>query len=147
MEIADNVIPSSNSEMASNLFMLGNFFNNESFIQKARQMMKNVRDKIHQNIYSFSNWGLLELHYIKPLYEVAIVGKEWDQIRKTMESNYLPYAVFLGGKDEGTLNLLENKLVAGRTIIYVCSDKTCKRPVDEPEAAIKQMEVTTTSSF
>ena len=147
MEIGDNVIPSSNSEMASNLFMLGNFFDNESFIQKAGQMMKNVRDKIHQNIYSFSNWGLLELHYIKPLYEVAIVGPEWDQIRKTMESNYLPDAVFLGGKDEGTLSLLENKLVPGQTTIYVCSNKTCKRPVTEPEAAIKQIMITTTSSF
>jgi uncharacterized protein YyaL (SSP411 family) len=147
MEIGDNVIPSSNSEMASNLFMLGNFFDNETFIQKAGQMMRNVRDKIHQNIYSFSNWGSLELKYIKPLYEVAIVGQEWDQIRTTMESNYLPDAVFLGGMDEGTMSLLENKLVTGQTTIYVCSEKTCKRPVKEAKEALEQMKITTTSSF
>ena len=32
MEITDNVIPSSNSEMAMNLYLLGNYFDNELFI-------------------------------------------------------------------------------------------------------------------
>ena len=69
------------------------------------------------------------IHFIKPIYEVAIVGTDWDMIRKSLDKNYLPDAIFLGGKDEGTLNLLENKLVPGQTTIYVCVDKTCKIPV------------------
>ena len=58
MEIEDNVIPSSNSEMANNLFLLGNYFNIEPFIQKARQMLNNVQKNLEQNIFSYSNWGL-----------------------------------------------------------------------------------------
>ena len=50
MEITDNVIPSSNSEMAMNLFLLGNYFNDESYIQKASQMLTNVQKDLHQNI-------------------------------------------------------------------------------------------------
>jgi uncharacterized protein YyaL (SSP411 family) len=56
-----------------------------------------------------------------------------------MDRNYLPDAIFLGGKNEGTLKLLENKLVSGQTTIYVCVDKTCKIPVTESEDALRQM--------
>jgi uncharacterized protein YyaL (SSP411 family) len=139
MEISDNVIPSSNSEMANNLFLLGNYFNNEDFIKIARQMLQNVQNNLQQNIFSYSNWGLLGIHFIKPLYEVAIVGPDWDTIRKTLNENYLPDAIFLGGKNEGTLELLENKLVPDQTTIYVCVDKACKIPVTEAELALKQM--------
>jgi uncharacterized protein len=139
MEITDNVIPSSNSEMAMDLFLLGNYFNNESYIQKARQMFINIQNNLPQNIFSFSNWGLLGIHFVKPIYEVAIVGSEWEHLRKTMDNNYLPDAVFLGGKNEGTLSLLENKLVPDQTTIYVCVDKTCRLPVTIAEEAIKQM--------
>jgi len=139
MEISDNVIPSSNSEMAKNLFLLGKYFNDGPFIQKAQQMLKNVQRDVMQNIYSYSNWGLLGIHFIKPLYEVAIVGADWVTIRKTLDNNYLPDAIFLGGKNEGTLELLENKLVPGQTTIYVCVDKACKIPVNEAEKALQQM--------
>ena len=139
MEISDNVIPSSNSEMANNLFLLGNYFNNEGFIQKAQQMLKNVQKDLQQNIFYYSNWGLLGIHFIKPLNEVAIVGTDWDTIRKTLDKNYLPDAIYLGGKDEGTLNLLKNKLVPGQTTIYVCVSKACKIPVTEAEKALAQI--------
>jgi len=102
-------------------------------------MLINVQKDLHQNIFSYSNWGLLVIHLIKPIYEVAIVGTDWGHIRKTLDNNYLPDAVFLGGKDEGTLNLLENKLVPGQTTIYVCVDKTCKTPVTGLAEALKQL--------
>jgi uncharacterized protein len=139
MELADNVIPSSNSVMAINLFQLGHYFENENYIHKAQQMIKNVRSNFAKNIYSFSNWGQLELHLARPLFEVAIVGAEWKHKKRIMDKNYLPDAIFFGGTDEGTLDLLENKLVPGKTIIYVCRNKTCKSPVTDPREAIKQM--------
>ncbi len=139
MEISDNVIPSSNSEMAMNLFLLGNYFNNESFIKKAQQMLNNVQKSLQQNIFSYSNWGELGIHFLKLVYEVAIVGSDFDRIRKTLDNDYLPDAIFLGGKNEGTLSLLEDKLVPGQTTIYVCVNKTCKAPVTDASEALKQL--------
>jgi uncharacterized protein len=140
MEITDNVIPSSNSEMAMNLYLLGNYFDNELFILKARQMLNSVQKDMLENIYSYSNWGILGIHFIHPLCEVAIVGPDWDSIRKTIDNSYFPDAIFLGGRNEGTLTLLENKLVPGQTTIYVCVDKVCKIPVTKAEDALRQME-------
>jgi len=139
MEIADNVIPSSNSEMALNLYLLGIFFDNEPYMVRARQMLENVNDDMMGNISSYANWGRLGIHFVRPLFEVAITGQDCDSIRKTMDRSYLPDAIFLGGRNEGTLSLLRNKLVPGQTTIYVCVDKTCRMPVSTAEEALQQM--------
>ena len=70
---------------------------------------------------------------------MAIVGSDSDRIRKALDNNYLPDAIFLGGKNEGTLSLLEDKLVPGETTIYVCVDNTCKAPVTDASEALKQL--------
>ncbi len=139
MEITDNVIPASNSEMAKNLFIVGQYFYNEEYISKARQMLVNVKDDLQNNISFYSNWGSLEIFFVSPPYEVAILGTESAAMRQKMDENYLPHILFSGGVQEGSLPLLENKLVAGQTTIYVCQDKTCKKPVNEVEKALQQI--------
>jgi len=138
-EISDNVIPASNSEMAKNLFYLGLFFDSHNYTQKSKQMLINVQNQMHQNIRYYSNWGSLELMFITPPYEIAIVGQEFELIRKELQKYYLPNAIFLGAKNEGTLPLLKNKLIDNKTTIYVCQNKTCKLPTDKAEDAIKQI--------
>jgi len=139
MEIADNVIPSSNSAMGKNLFDLGLFFDNQDYKDKARQMLMNVKNDLHQNIRYYSNWGILELQFISPPNEIAIVGENSNSLRKHFSINYLPNALFLGGMDEGTLSLLRDKLVVGQTTIYVCQNKSCKLPTKSVEEALKQV--------
>ncbi len=139
MEVADNVIPSSNSEMAKNLFLLGHFFYNEDYISKARQMLTNVKDDVQKNIYFYANWGILQAWFTKPLYEVAIMGDEFKDKRQEFDQHFLPDVILLGGKTESKLALLENKLLAGQTTIYVCRDKTCKLPVTAVGKALEQI--------
>lgn len=140
MEVSDNVIPASNSEMAKNLFFLGHYYYNETYIRKARQMLVNVQKDMHQNIYFYSNWSILEAHFVRQPYEVAIIGKDYESARQAMDQHYLPYMLLLGGKSEGSLELLENKLIKGQTTIYVCQDKACKLPVTEVSKALMQMQ-------
>jgi len=139
MEIADNVIPSSNSEMGKNLFYLGHFFSNEAQIKTAQQMLLNVQKDMQQNIYFYPNWGILEAGFVSGLYEVAIVGKDDLHKRQMIDEYYLPNMLLLGSKEKATLELLENKLVEGQTTIYVCQDKVCKRPVSEVKDAVLQI--------
>jgi len=139
MEIADNVIPSSNSEMAKTLYYLGHFFSNEGQIKTAQQMLLNVQKDMQQNIYFYPNWGILEAGFVSGLYEVAIVGKEDLNKRQMIDEYYLPNMLLLGSKEKATLESLENKLVEGETTIYVCQDKVCKRPVTEVKDAVQQI--------
>ena len=56
-----------------------------------------------------------------------------------MSREYHPNALFLGGKDEGNLVLLTNKLVPGETTIYVCLEKVCQLPVTKAREALIQL--------
>lgn len=142
MEVADNVIPSSNSEMAKNLFVLGQYFYKDDYASKARQMLVNVKDDLQKNVAYYSNWGLLEIGFVSPPYEVGIVGQNYNEMRHKMDTHYFPNVLLSGGSIEGSLTLLENKLVPGQTTIYVCQNKSCKRPVTEVEKAIEQIHST-----
>ncbi len=139
MEVVDNVIPASNSEMAKNLFVLGLYFYSDDYISKARQMLVNVKDDVQKNIAYYSNWGLLETAFVEPPYEVAIIGNQYSEMRKKIDENYLPDVLLSGGSNEGSLPLLENKFVDGQTTIYVCREKICKRPVTELSKALEQL--------
>ena len=139
MELSDNVIPSSNSEMAKNLFLLGHFLNKDEYISKAKQMLINVEADVQRNIYFYANWGMLQALFTGPLYEVAIMGDDFKNKRHQFGEHFLPNVILLGGNTAGKLALLENKLVQGQTMVYVCRDKSCELPVVEVEKALEQI--------
>ena len=139
MEVSDNVIPSSNSEMAKNLFMLGLYFENKDYEDQSKQLVKNVATDIKANPAYYSNWAQAMALQIKAPYEIAIVGNEWRKKLSEFHKHYLPDALFMGGATEGQLPLLQNKLVDGKTMIYVCENKTCQRPVETVAAAMGQV--------
>ncbi len=139
MEVGDNVIPSSNSEMAKNLYYLGQFFGDESLGNVARQMLLNVQKNVEDHLYYYPNWAMLQAAFAGGVYDVAIVGNNAMDKRKELDQHYLPNTLLLGGKTEGTLELLENKWVDGKTTIYVCMQKVCKLPVQEVKDALPQI--------
>ncbi len=139
MEVSDNVIPASNSQMAKNLFVLGQYFYNDDYLEKSKRMLNNVKETTIENGAYYANWSILMLWFANDPYEVAIVGKDYDIKRKEFDKHYLPNVFLSGGKNEGSLALLENKLIEGQTTIFVCQNKTCKLPVTEVNEAINQI--------
>ncbi len=139
MEVNDNVIPASNSGIAKSLFILGHYFDNNGYNDMSTQMLNNVKNYMSAYGSGYSNWGLLMLNNVSTFYEVAIVGKNAEQMRAELNKYYIPGKMLLGSEKESSLPLLENKYVKGETIIYVCIDKACKLPVSEVSEAVKQM--------
>ncbi len=141
-EIADNVIPSSNSEMAKNLFQLGTYLYREDLLQVSRQMLQNVREDIHQNPFYYSNWAILEANMVHPPFEVVILGEDFEKIRQSFGLKFLPDVLISGGNGEGgegDLDLHKGKYLDGETMIYVCRDRICKLPVREFSEAMEQI--------
>ncbi len=139
MEIQDNVIPSSNSVMANNLFLLANYFDDDEYLRLSKQMLNNVQKDISKWGSSYSNWSMLLLNFVSPFYEVAIAGDEAARKRDDFREYFIPNKIFIGSESESKLPLLENKFVAGGTFIYVCENKTCQLPVKEVSEAVKQI--------
>jgi hypothetical protein len=137
-EITDNVISSSNSEMAKNLFLLSLYFDDKDYEEKSLQLIKNVSQDLKNNLNYYNNWAQALILQVFPPVEIAIVGKEWKEKLKEFQKKFLPNVIYSGGDKEGTLSLLENKLVDGKTLIYVCKNKSCRLPVEKAGEAFSQ---------
>ena len=140
MELSDNVIPASNSSLAKGLFKLANYFYKKEYKDIAKNMLSMMKSNFLSNPLYHSNWGILMSDFVYPYYEIAIVGDDFNNKRIEIVKKFHPNILLLGGKDEGTLELLEQKLVRNKTMIYVCEDKNCKLPVEDVIAAEEQLQ-------
>lgn len=139
-EVSDNVIPSSNSQMAVNLWQLGNYFGEESFLQKAIQLLHATAGDMEKYGPGYSNWGNLALQILFPHYEVAIVGKSVDEKILEWHQHYIPNAILAVAKRPSELALTKYRWQETETLIHVCRNNTCQLPVNSVNAALQQFE-------
>jgi len=139
-EVFDNVIPASNSVMARNLFRLGTLLDKYEWKQMAIEMASKLSGIITQEPVYMSNWGILFSEIAEGMNEVVIVGEGMEGMRKEIQSNYFPFALFLGSKSKSNLPLFDGREAKeGKTIIYVCRNKVCQLPVENVKEAVEQM--------
>ena len=139
MEIADNVIPGSNSILAQNLFLLGHYYSNDTYSKTAQQMLNNVKEEALQSPTEYYNWLNLMLNYTGAYFEVAISGKDAMAKTSQLQSYYLPNILIAGATKDSKLPILENRFAADQTYIYVCVDKACKMPEKEVTVAVSKI--------
>lgn len=138
-EVQDNVIPSSNSQMARNLYRVYRLDGNPRYRDVAELMLNNVSKELALYPSAYSNWSLLLLEILHPAHEVVIVGKNVDELLKTLRQHYLPNAIFAYSKSASQHPLFLNRFKDGETLVYVCRNHTCKLPVSTAEEALKQL--------
>jgi|26BtaG_2_1085354.scaffolds.fasta_scaffold00004_25 hypothetical protein len=136
-EYRDNVIPASNSVMAKNLFLLSKYFDNPTYEQNSKQMLKNVLKEIEQYPSGFTNWLYLLSNFQNNFYEVVIVGKDAPVKIEELNKHYLPNKIIAGSNRETSGSLFENRWVEDKTLIYVCVNNACQLPVEKATEAIK----------
>lgn len=139
MEITDNVIPSSNSILAHNLFRLGHYYSNATFSKTAEQMLNNVKKEALESPTEYYNWLDLMLNYTDNYFEVAISGKVAQTKTSELQGYYLPNILIAGAARESSLPILENRFMDDETYIYVCVNKACKMPETDVKVAVSKI--------
>lgn len=134
MEINDNVIPSSNSVMAKNLFRLGVFYSETGYTKRSRQMLSNIYEQMPQYGSGYSNWGQLAMYFTDSFKEVAIVGQSAMKESSGFHPYYLPNTLYAVSKTEN-IPFLKGRYKEGKTLYYVCKDQHCEAPVDNFDEA------------
>ena len=140
-EIPDQVIPSSNSVMAMNLFFLGTLFDNSDYIKMAGKMLSNVYSNLINSSIHFTNWAKLHILFISTPFEVAILGVKCMEFNKKLHEQFFPNIILTGGKEEGKLALLQHKLMKNQTSIYICKNKTCRLPMNDVDEALNILKI------
>jgi len=139
IEVDDNVISSSNSMMAINLFKLHKLYPDEGYGDLSEQMVKNVQKDFDKRAQGFSNWLHLVLFQNQHFYEIAVIGEDYKAMGRELAKAYVPQSILVGSKGEGNLELLKNREVPGKTLTYVCIEGACKLPVDSAGKALEQL--------
>jgi uncharacterized protein YyaL (SSP411 family) len=73
------------------------------------------------------------------LKEVVIVGPNAVKLAQEFQMHYLPNVVFQLSEVASDLPLLEERYFENETLIYVCENKVCLRPVKTVKEALKQI--------
>jgi uncharacterized protein YyaL (SSP411 family) len=138
-EVVDNVISSSNSVLATNLFQLGHYYSNKEYSKISERMLSNIYKDMKTTPSAYANWLNLYLNYSNPYYEVAISGSKAMEKIKELHSYYLPNILIAGATVDSDLSIMKNRFNKDNTYIYVCVDGSCKLPVTDTKSAVGQL--------
>lgn len=138
-EVADNVTPSSNSQLAINLFVLGHYFANNTWIEQSKNMLQVVIEDMQHYGSAYSNWACLALYFTYPFKQVAIVGKSVDEMLLGLYQLGLTNTILAISKNASTLPLVKDRYHENQTMIYVCENNSCQLPVKSIAEAIEQL--------
>lgn len=112
-EIADNVTPASNSQMALNLHRLGMYYGLTEWRERAKRMLSLVSDDFKSYGSAYSNWACLALYLNYPARELAVVGKNVNEIVSRLYRHTLTNTIFAWSSSSSALPLLKERYKDG----------------------------------
>ena len=92
-------------------------------------MVSKVTNALQADISFMSNWAQLYQAMATTTVEIAIVGENAMDLVKELDKHYIPNKVVCASISNSILPLLVNRYVENQTLIYVCYNKTCQKPV------------------
>jgi hypothetical protein len=139
VEMHDNVIPASNSQMARNLWVLSKITGNIDYETISKKMLNHVTAELINYPSGHSNWAILALQQVFSFNEICIVGKAVDEFISEFKEHYNPNCIFVYSKSASEVALLKERYKKDETLIYVCQNHTCKAPVKTVKETFKQL--------
>lgn len=140
-EFYDSVIPSSNSVMMHNLFKLSILQSNIEYEEIAENMLFSVIENTKRYPLSYSNWLLGFLNFLNEKIEIVIVGENAEAIYKKLLNLNLKNVLILFSSVESNVEIFKSRYINGKTMIYVCKNKSCQMPVESIDEALLQLEL------
>ena len=126
--------------MVGNLIRIGMILDDQDFIKHAERMLLGVKKSLENYPSSFSRWTseVLNLTYSVP--EVAVLGSDAFEFAKEINKLFIPGRLLMASTSaENKYPLLENRFLENETLIYLCQNYSCQRPVKSVEDFEKQL--------
>jgi uncharacterized protein len=138
-ELSDNVIPSSNSAMARNLYMASLYFGNSEYFDLSQQMLSQVSASIGGGGKYFSNWLQLMLLFTEGSREIVVVGANAQAYINKLNQQQEHNILITGSTGPSDISIFRNRFVDGETLIYCCENRVCQQPFRKVEDALNWM--------
>lgn len=139
IEKIDNVLPSSNSVMAGNLWLLNQHFGNSYYLTIFNKMLQSMQADIEEHPNSYLNWLNLFIKKDNPFFEVIIAGKQKRTIYHQLKALHIPNALILMQDENSKLPLHIHRTSKEEIAIYICKENACSAPITNIDEAIKMI--------
>ena len=139
-EIYDNVIPSSNSVLATVFHDLYQVTGKQQYFKGSTEMLAAISQNLNKNATSFTNWGALMLNIVQKFYLVVITGpdaKSW--YHELMKKSSYPLKMVIWTDKEVDLSVFNGRFSNAENAIYICVDNVCRLPVHSVDAALEHI--------
>lgn len=142
IDIQDNVMPSSNSAMAHNLYDLGRLLNNDDYVHTSQAMLETIYDKLEVSGIYMAHWYQLMLKFCTAHQEVVIMGDDCKEKNAILQHKAHFNTIFAGSQQAAYLPLMQHKEKGQReSNIYICTNKNCALPTNSLSDAEKQLNI------
>ena len=142
VEIRDLELPSGNSVMADNLQRLGLLLDRSDYRRRATQMLQSVQPAMQKEPLAHTGWLAVEANEKAGWNEVAIVGPDALEMARELNRHFLPNLVLMAAPGEHPdYPLLQNRPAQERTLLYLCRDYACQRPVETVKELLENLRV------
>ena len=138
-QMEDNVIPSANSVMANNLHKLYLLLGKPEYSSVIHKMLHPVTPGFSRYPMAYANWSIIMLKITAPFFEVAILGNNAETLLKELQIGFQPNIMLVFSKSESNIPILKNRMLQGKTLIYVCKEGVCQLPVETARQAFEIM--------
>jgi len=125
IDLHDNVIPSGNSIMATNLFLLSQLTTSRNYLEQAKSMLAQVYEGMAYYGSGYSQWGILLMHLTHEFYTVKIHPENFSNHEAILHT-YLPNTLLCAQADS-----FED--------FQVCYDGTCLLPTQTIDTVLKHI--------
>lgn len=138
-ETYDGATPAGNSVMAHNLLQLGVLLNRPDWTHRAIDMLQTLQQAVSRYPNSFGNWAMAMQGQVYGCYEIAVLGRNAQALTAELLAMYLPNKILQqSSQPTDDWPLLAGKTAGNDTLIYVCKQYACQRPV----ASVKELMAT-----
>jgi hypothetical protein len=133
--VEDQVIPSSNSVMASNLYEIYKVTYDKYFLKICNEMLSAVAIKAENSPSNFTNWMLLSMKINNPIKQYVMVGFSVKEVLEFYSNTNFFKDVYLLEK-RSDLPIFKEKYKPNKKNIFICKEKICLPAVSTIKQAL-----------
>jgi len=135
VELSDNVIPSSNSIMAQNLLELSAYFSHTHYREISDRLLAAVENSMIEYPEGYGNWANLYLKKLMGSPELVVIGSEAHSFYSELRMKDLQMFTVAVSQKESDLPIFANRFVRDKTLVYICRNQSCLKPLETIESA------------
>jgi uncharacterized protein YyaL (SSP411 family) len=113
--------------MASNLFQLSIYFNNQYYEFICLNMLKKIIPNVDYPS-AFSNWLNVLMNFSEQQKELVVCGENALEYLTKINRGFHPNLVLAGANKISEIPILKDRFNKSKMLFYVCQNKTCELP-------------------